>query len=73
MTVSFHKFGNYFPGTGHKDDVGVGKGKYYSLNVPLEDGIDDEGYQYLFKLIMSKVMQVYKPTTVVWILWVEID
>ncbi len=44
MTVSFHKYGNqFFPGTGNVYEVGVGKGKNYSLNVPLKDGIDDEG------------------------------
>ena len=43
MTVSFHKFGNYFfPGTGDMYEVGAEKGKYYSLNVPLRDGIDDQ-------------------------------
>ena len=42
MTVSFHKFGNYFfPGTGDMYELGAEKGKYYSLNVPLKDGIDD--------------------------------
>ena len=29
MTVSFHKYGNFFPGTGALQEVGVGKGKYY--------------------------------------------
>lgn len=48
MTVSFHKYGNYFPGTGAKEEVGHGKGKYYSVNVPLKDGITDENYQYVF-------------------------
>lgn len=65
MTVSFHKFGDYFPGTGDLRDIGYGKGKYYSLNVPLNDGIDDECYQSLFKPIMSKVMEVFQPGAVV--------
>lgn len=65
MTVSFHKFGDYFPGTGDLRDVGHGTGKYYSLNVPLNDGIDDESYQFLFKPIISKVMEVYQPGAVV--------
>lgn len=65
MTVSFHKFGDYFPGTGDVRDIGYGKGKYYSLNVPLDDGIDDESYQSLFKPIMSKVMEVFQPGAVV--------
>ncbi|KAL6509916.1 Homeobox protein HD-1 [Orobanche gracilis] len=65
MTVSFHKFGDYFPGTGDVRDVGYGKGKYYSLNVPLDDGIDDESYQSLFKPIIGKVMEVFRPGAVV--------
>ncbi len=65
MTVSFHKFGDYFPGTGDVKDIGYGVGKYYSLNVPLNDGVDDESYQSLFKPIMSKVMEVYQPGAVV--------
>ena len=59
MTVSFHKFGDYFPGTGDLRDLGYGKGKYYSVNVPLND------YQSLFKPIISKVMEVYQPGAVV--------
>lgn len=31
MTVSFHKFGEYFPGTGDVKDLGVGKGKNYAV------------------------------------------
>ncbi|RZB77541.1 Histone deacetylase 19 isoform B [Glycine soja] len=65
MTVSFHKFGDYFPGTGDIRDIGYGKGKYYSLNVPLDDGIDDESYQSLFKPIMGKVMEIFRPGAVV--------
>lgn len=66
MTVSFHKFGEgYFPGTGHLEDLGYGPGKYYALNVPLRDGIDDESYEQLFKPVMAKVMEVYQPSAVV--------
>lgn len=45
MTVSFHKYGEYFPGTGDLRDIGAGRGKYYSLNFPLRDGIDDHCYE----------------------------
>ena len=49
MTVSFHKYGDYFfPGTGDVKDVGVKGGKYYSVNVPLKDGINDEAYRSIF-------------------------
>lgn len=43
MTVSFHKYGNYFfPGTGDMYDVGQDSGRYYSVNVPMKEGMDDE-------------------------------
>jgi histone deacetylase 1/2 len=45
--------------------VGQHRGKYYSVNVPLKDGIDDESYNLLFKPIMAKVMEMYSPDAVV--------
>ncbi|KAL8154171.1 hypothetical protein V2J09_011931, partial [Rumex salicifolius] len=65
MTVSFHKFGDFFPGTGHIRDVGAAEGKHYSLNVPLNAGIDDSSYHKLFRPIIQKVMEVYQPDAVV--------
>lgn len=65
MTVSFHKYGEYFPGTGDLMDVGAGKGKHYAVNFPLRDGIDDESYRTIFEPVMSKVMEVYRPGVVV--------
>uniref|UniRef100_H2SKE2 Histone deacetylase 1 n=1 Tax=Takifugu rubripes TaxID=31033 RepID=H2SKE2_TAKRU len=65
MTVSFHKYGEYFPGTGDLRDIGAGKGKYYAVNYPLRDGIDDESYEAIFKPIMAKVMEMYQPSAVV--------
>lgn len=41
MTCSFHKFKDYFPGTGHIDDIGKDKGVYHSVNFPLDEGLDD--------------------------------
>ncbi|KAI9520765.1 hypothetical protein NQZ68_013170 [Dissostichus eleginoides] len=65
MTVSFHKYGEYFPGTGDLRDIGAGKGEYYAVNYPLTDGIDDESYEAIFKPIMAKVMEMYQPSAVV--------
>ena len=28
-------------------DVGLGKGRYYSVNVPIQDGIQDEKYYHI--------------------------
>ncbi len=65
MTVSFHKFGDFFPGTGDIRDVGVKNGKYYSVNVPLQEGIGDQNYHTVFKPVIEKIMEMYRPTAVV--------
>lgn len=65
MTVSFHKYGEYFPGTGDLRDIGAGKGKYYAVNFPLRDGIDDEAYEQIFQPLISKVMEMFQPSAVV--------
>ncbi|XP_063368514.1 histone deacetylase 3 [Cydia amplana] len=66
MTVSFHKYGNYFfPGTGDMYEVGAESGRYYSVNVPLKEGIDDQSYVMVFKPVISSVMEFYRPTAIV--------
>lgn len=64
MTVSFHKYGEYFPGTGDLRDIGAGKGKYYAVNFPLRDGIDDDVYETIFQPVMKKVMEIYQPNAI---------
>ena len=33
-------------------------GKYYSINFPLKDGMDDASYQAIFKPVVAKIMQI---------------
>lgn len=65
MTLSFHKYGDFFPGTGSIDDVGIGKGKGYSVNVPLKDGIDNEGYRSIFNPVVNRIVQTFQPSVIV--------
>lgn len=65
MTCSFHKYGEYFPGTGELRDTGVGSGKYYSVNFPLRDGIDDYSYKHIFEPVIQSIMDHYRPSAVV--------
>ena len=65
MTVSFHKYGEFFPGTGELRDVGVGQGKHYSVNFPLRDGIDDKSYKGIFEPVIQACMDYYQPQAVV--------
>lgn len=65
MTASFHKYGDFFPGTGNIKDIGAKSGKYYSVNCPLKEGMDDLSYERIFKPVIQKVMDVYRPTAIV--------
>lgn len=65
MTLSFHKYGDYFPGTGRLEDIGYTKGRGYSVNVPLKDGIDDESYAAIFNPVVQRIVEVFRPSVIV--------
>lgn len=65
MTCSFHKFGEYFPGTGDVEDFGYETGKNYAINFPLNDGMDDQAYQSIFRPVIGKIMETFQPGAVV--------
>lgn len=66
MTLNFHKWmPGFFPGTGSLDESGKGNGKYFTVNVPLQSGIDDEMFFELFSKIFEKVMAQFKPEAIV--------
>lgn len=65
MTFSLHKYGDFFPGTGHIKDTGAKEGTGFSVNAPLTSGMTDDTYEKIFKPVMSKIMEVYRPGAVV--------
>ncbi len=65
MTCSFHKFGEFFPGTGDVGDKGYGNGENYAINVPLFEGMNDESFKAIFRPVISKIMERFQPGAVV--------
>ncbi|KAL1457219.1 hypothetical protein WDU94_001874 [Cyamophila willieti] len=66
MTVSFHKYGGgFFPCSGDMYEIGAEGGRYYSVNVPFREGIDDNDYLQVFKPVIQYVMEFFKPTAIV--------
>jgi histone deacetylase HOS2 len=75
FTLSYHKYGidkngyPFFPGTGAIHEMGPidprNRGKGHSLNIPIEDGIDDDQYKWLFKTVTGAVVEKYQPTAIV--------
>ncbi|MHA2298187.1 MAG: acetoin utilization protein AcuC [Candidatus Hodarchaeales archaeon] len=66
MTISLHENGKYlYPGTGFTFEMGYGKGRHYSVNVPLLPFTDDDTYLQAFNEIILPLWKKYKPDFVV--------
>ena len=74
MTLSLHLYrpenvatgtAGFFPGTGALMEIGEDSGRGYSVNIPLVEGCTDEEYLSLFKPILERIIQIYKPGAVV--------
>lgn len=67
MCVSFHESGKtLFPfKTGFEDEIGKGRGKGYTINVPLPENTSDKEFLWAFGEIFLPVAQGFKPDIVV--------
>jgi acetoin utilization protein AcuC len=62
LTISLHENGRYlFPGTGRTEDIGMGEGKGYSVNLPFSPYTTDEVYLEAFKQVVPPLLQAYRP------------
>ncbi len=60
MTVSVHQR-DMFPFTGGSDESGEGRGRGYTLNLPVYSGFSDREYTYLFGRVLQEVTEQYMP------------
>ena len=66
LTISFHESGrSLFPGTGFEDEIGDGKGKGYSVNIPLPPASDDELFVHAFNEVVPPLIERFSPDIVV--------
>ena len=66
LTISLHESGEtLFPGTGFPYEMGSGKGKGYSLNLPLYPGTDDEIFLWAFEEIVPPLLSSFAPDILV--------
>jgi len=61
LTISLHRYGGFYPGSGSFDEIGEGKGKGYAVNVPLPMGTFDEAYLEAFNEIIPPLIEKYEP------------
>ena len=66
LTISAHESGQYlFPGTGFVQEVGLGKGVGYSVNLPLYPYTDDEVYLEAFHQVVPPLLRAFAPDVLV--------
>lgn len=66
LTISLHESGIYFfPGTGFEDETGIGRGKGYSVNLPLIAHTDDALYMKAFDEVAYPLIAAYNPDVIV--------
>jgi acetoin utilization deacetylase AcuC-like enzyme len=58
--ISTHQY-PYYPGTGHWQEMGQGRGRGSTVNVPLEGGIGDVGFARILKEIVEPVAWRFQP------------
>jgi len=63
LYVSTHQF-PFYPGTGAVDEIGVGAGSGFTVNLPLEAGAVDEDYRIVFAEVILPVLRQFKPDLV---------
>ncbi len=64
LKVSLHRIG-IFPGSGYAEEIGEGKGKGYSVNIPLPPRTFDEAYLYAFNEVVIPLLKNYKPEIII--------
>ncbi len=66
LTISLHESGAFlFPGTGYVQETGAGRGRGYSVNVPLYPYTSDEVYLWAFREVVPPLLQRFRPDALV--------
>ncbi len=66
MTISLHQDGRtLFPGTGFVEDIGIGEGKGYAVNLPMPPGTYDDIYLKAFGEVAVPLIGAYDPDVIV--------
>lgn len=62
LFISVHLFAPYFyPGIGGMDEIGVGRGRDFNLNVPLPPYVGDNGYRRVFDELIEPRLRRFEP------------
>ena len=63
LYVSTHQY-PFYPGTGRRDEIGTGRGRGFTLNIPLPSGSGDAEYLAAFHDIIRPALDRFRPEAI---------
>jgi len=65
LVISIHQSGyTIYPGTGFENEIGQGKGRGYTINVPVPPQTDDDLYLKAFRAIVPPAVTAFAPDVI---------
>jgi acetoin utilization protein AcuC len=65
LVISIHQSGyTIYPGTGFENEIGIGKGRGYTINVPVPPQTDDDLYLKAFREIVPPAVKAFAPDVI---------
>ncbi|MEM2918895.1 MAG: histone deacetylase [Candidatus Altiarchaeota archaeon] len=66
LNVSLHQDPkNFYPGTGFIEQIGVGRGEGYTVNIPMQPNSGNSDYLYIFHEFILPLIDSFKPELIV--------
>ena len=63
LFISSHQY-PYYPGTGAADEIGIGAGSGFTVNIPLAAGATDADYERVYDAIAWPILRAFSPQLV---------
>jgi len=66
LVISLHESGKtLYPGTGETSEIGKGRGRGFTVNIPLAPGTDDEVFLSAFREVVPALVSAFQPDILV--------
>ncbi len=63
LYISTHQY-PYYPGTGAVEEIGIGPGEGFTVNLPLESGGTDADFEHVFDRVALPVLRQFSPDVI---------
>jgi acetoin utilization deacetylase AcuC-like enzyme len=61
--VSIHRY-PFYPGTGALGEIGIGPGRGFTKNIPLDEGLGDAAYLRATEDVVTRIIDSYRPSAI---------